>query len=57
MTKVRIETDGVVCEITEPGNGETDLGDVVQLCERAIRGCGFCPRGGLDFVEDGKLDK
>jgi hypothetical protein len=59
MIRVTIETDDIKCSVDNATG--TDLGDIVQLCEQAIRGCGFFPKGELDFIEpefeDGALDK
>jgi hypothetical protein len=50
MIKVTLQVDDVKASVVQKDG--SDLGEVLQVIQQAILGCGFYPKGTLDFIED-----
>jgi hypothetical protein len=50
MIKVTLQVDGVKSSVAQKDG--CNLEEVLQVIQQAVMGCGFYPKGNLDFIED-----
>jgi hypothetical protein len=50
MIKITLQVDDVRSSVVQKDG--CNISEVLQVMEQAIRGCGFYPKGTLDFIED-----
>jgi hypothetical protein len=50
MIKVTLQVGDTKASVVQKDG--SDLGEVLQVIQQAVMGCGFYPKGNLDFIED-----